>query len=648
MTPTAAPVQWTPEGVPRSALFDDVYRSQGRLGDLGLAQARTVFLQGCGLHGNATAAWAGAHQWHVLETGFGLGLNFLATWAAWRADPQRPERLFYTGIEAWPVSASDLLRSAAPWPELHALAQALADDWQGLLPGQHRWALEGGRVQLTLCVGPVQAQLRELDVAADSVYLDGFRPDANPDMWSAPTLQALSRRCRPGTRLATWCVRSAVRDTLTQCGFAVQRVPGLRPKGERLQAVFEPAWTPRSAVRRPWSTAPHGERQALVLGAGLSGSAVAHSLAQRGWQVTVLDAGDGPGAGASGLPVGLTVPHVSPDDSPLSRISRAGVHATLQRCRALLQPNQHWGPTGVLEHRVEGKRALPDSPAWAEQGQAWSRHATAAHKSDGGLPEAAQALWHPRAAWLQPRALVSAQLATPGVQVRWRSAVQRLQAPAQNPQGLWQALDAQGQVLAQAPLVVVAGGQPSAALLAPWAALPLHALRGQVSLGRLQDLPTSVQAQLPRVPVNGHGSWVSGVPLPAPWGPGLGWVLGSTFEREQPQALLRPEDHSANHARLGRLLPALHAPMAPALTPESAQGWAGVRCTLPDRLPAVGPLDPQGWPGLWTCTGMGARGISLSVLAGECVAAWLEGEPLPLAPSLAKGWAAGRWVGSGA
>ena len=52
-----------------------------------------------------------------------------------------------------------------------------------------------------------------------------------------------------------------------------------------------------------------------MIGAGLSGSAVAYSLAVRGWSVTVLDQAEGVGAGASGLPAGLAAPHVSPDDN---------------------------------------------------------------------------------------------------------------------------------------------------------------------------------------------------------------------------------------------------------------------------------------------------------------------------------------------
>ncbi|MBM3387600.1 MAG: tRNA (5-methylaminomethyl-2-thiouridine)(34)-methyltransferase MnmD, partial [Betaproteobacteria bacterium] len=430
-TPLVSPVVWGPDGTPRSPRFDDVYRSRGFHGmDRGLLQARQVFLQGCGLwspeaQASGTAsAWQGQRQWHVLETGFGLGLNFLATWHAWQLDGQRPERLFFSAIEAWPVAAQDIVRSAAAWPELQALAAELAQAWRGLMPGIHRLVFEGGRVQLTLCIGPVEHMLRELDVAADSIYLDGFSPELNPEMWSLHTLKAVARLCRTGTRVASWCVQRGVRETLAQCGFSVHRAPGLPPKSHRLEALFEPAWTPRSRLRAPLHTATG--RHALVIGAGLSGSAVACSLARRGWQLTVLDAGSGVGAGASGLPAGLTAPHASPDDSVLSRLSRAGVRATLQRCSELLTSGEDWAFSGVFEHRVEGKRALPAGAAWPAEGHAWSTPASPEQIAQAGLPTQAQALWHAMAAWLRPRQLVASQLATPGITVRWHTPVHAL------------------------------------------------------------------------------------------------------------------------------------------------------------------------------------------------------------------------------
>ena len=638
------PVAWTADGTPRSTLFDDVYRSRGFHGmDRGLLQARHVFLQGCRLWSpdGAALAWQGHRQWHVLETGFGLGLSFLATWQAWRQDPQRPQRLFFSSIEAWPVAAQDIVRSVQAWPELQPLADELARAWKGLMPGTHRLVFEGGQVQLTLCIGPVDKALRDIDVAADSVFLDGFSPDVNPQMWSLHTLKAVARLCRTGTRVASWCVQRGVREDLAQCGFAVTRADGLPPKSHRLEAVFQPAWTPRSRLRSAMHSS--AQRTALVLGAGLSGAAVACSLARRGWAVTVLDAGSGPGAGASGLPAGLTAPHVSPDDSVLSRITRAGVRATLQRCAELLQPGRDWSPSGVLEHRVEGKRALPSGEAWPAQGHEWSTPASPEQIAQAGLPEQAQALWHAMAAWLRPRALVAAQLATPGVAVHWNTRVHGLQRTEDG----WQALDAEGQVLAQASQLIVAGGFHTRALLpealVPSAQLPLNPLRGQISMGPLSALPADLQAQLPPLPVNGHGSFIAGVPLPPECGGGPGWYLGSTFERACPQAVLRDEDHAANHERLAKLLPALSEPMRPAFALDQVLAWAGLRCTLPDRVPAVGPILPAQLPGLQVCAGMGARGISLSVLCGELIAAQLEGEPLPLAPALATHLAAARF-----
>jgi tRNA 5-methylaminomethyl-2-thiouridine biosynthesis bifunctional protein len=358
----------------------------------------------------------------------------------------------------------------------------------------------------------------------------------------------------------------------------------------------------------------------------------------------VLDAGSGPGAGASGLPAGLTAPHVSPDDSLLSRITRAGVRSTLQRCKQLLQIGADWQPTGVLEHRVEGKRALPEGEAWPVAAHEWSTPASPERIAQAGLPAQAQALWHDLAAWLRPRQLVAAQLATPGVQVQWNTRVHTLRRC----EGTWQVLDAEGLVLAEAAVLIVAGGFDTRALLetmvhAPTIQLPLNPLRGQISMGALSTLPAGLVNSLPPTPVNGHGSFITGVPLPPEFGGQAGWYLGSTFERACSQAVLREEDHAANHQRLATLLPALSEPMRSAFAPGQVMAWAGLRCTLPDRVPAVGAVDSEQFQGLMVCAGMGARGISLSVLSGELIAAELEGEPLPLELALAQRLMAGRF-----
>lgn len=643
-----SPVDWQADGRPYSPQYGDVYRSQG------LAQAQQIFLGGCGLlpQDGTPAAWAGQRVWAVLENGFGLGLNFLATWHAWLHDAQAPARLLYTATEAHLPSAADLLRSAAPYPELLPLAHALAAQWQGLLPGVHRLPFAQGRLQLTLAIGPVPAVLAEVSGLHDSLYLDGFAPARNPAMWGLPTLKALSRLLRRGARAATWCVAAQVRADMAQCGFEVQRVPGLPPKRHALQARYAPHWPVR---QRPevHALTPHvaAPGRCLIVGSGLAGASAAYALAQRGWQVSVLDAGAAPAAGASGLPAGVVAPHVSQDDRPLSRLSRAGAAATLQRASLLLQEGVDWAPTGVLERHSPGDRRLP--PAWASAPPAMhpgtfdaANPHTHARAAQAGLSLQAQgafsqALWHQHAGWLRPAALVRAMLAQPGIDWRGRCTVAALRLAGTQ----WQALDAQGQRLAEADLALLCAGFHTLPLLPESATLPLHALRGQVAWG---PMPAD-RAGLPLFPVNGHGSFISALPPQpdTPWPGQSWWISGSTFERGNARPDVQPADHAHNRQRLATLLPAasqaLHAQWE---EPAQTAAWAAVRATLPDRLPAVGALPwPDGSSALppHTLCGLGARGLTLAVLCGELIAASLHHEPLPIASSLLRQLRAARW-----
>ncbi len=656
------PIEWMPDGTPYSPRFGDRYHSE----DGGLTQARSTFLQGCGL----PAAWAGQPHWRILETGFGFGLNFLVTWAAWRADPARCRVLHFTSCEAWPVGADDLLRAASQHADLLPLARQLHAQWWGLLPGVHRLAFDEGRVLLTLFVGDAPALLRQQTPQADSIYLDGFSPQRNPGMWDAQMLKTIARCCRRGTRLATWTISRPVRDALAQCGFTVQKVPGAPPKRDNLQATFDPAWEPRAAAVPPVGSpaaaavvaavAAKLPGDCLVIGGGLSGAAVAASLARRGWQVQVLDRGAQPAAGASGLPAGVFAPHVSPDDNLLSRLSRSGVRATLQALASStrLLEGEDWSASGVLERALDGKLRLP--AAWtagandsdndneraataASAGAQWSRPADAATLAAAGLPASAAACWHARAGWLQPARLVRALLESPAIAWQGSATVAGLQqVTGADGSPRWQALAADGAVLAEAAYAVITAGYDSRAWLPSH--YPLNALRGQISWGLRAEAPPGAAAAWPPFPVNGHGNLVP----QAGRGAQARWVMGSTFERGETQLPPTPaaqaEAHAVNAAKLELLLPGLAAGLVPALAGPAAapRHWAAVRCTAPDRLPFVGPVDPVRQPGLWVCTAMGARGITLAPLCGELLAARMTGEPLPIDVRLARALATER------
>lgn len=639
------PVDWLPDGTPYSPRFGDRYHSENG----GLTQARQVFLHGCGL----PQAWAGQAQWRILETGFGFGLNFLVTWAAWRADPERCTLLHFVSTEAWPVGADDLLRATSAHPELAPLAQQLHAQWWGLLPGVHRLSFDEGRVLLTLYLGDTQAMLRQQALTVDAVYLDGFSPQRNPEIWDAHTLKAVARCCRRGTRLATWTIARAVRDALAQCGFEVTRMPGVPPKRDNLHATYNPHWEPRTTPQAQAEPESRPPGDCIVIGGGVAGAACAASLARRGWRVQVLDQAEFPAAGASGLPAGVFAPHVSPDDSLLSRLSRSGVRATLAQARALLREGQDFGQTGVLERHAADKsrnKALPAT--WAQgPGADWSQPASENTLRQAGLPSDTPANWHPHAGWLRPARLVAALLAQPGIRWQGDCRVAQLQRVDDSPGAAWQALDAEGRVLAQAPVVVIAAGADSRPLLASrW---PLQALRGQVSIGTYGP----GEVPLAPFPLNGNGNLVPDFPLTDAPGAPRAWIMGSTFERGAtalpPTPAEQREAHAANHGKMQGLLPSaaerLRADFAAMAAPQAPAGglrtWAAVRCTLHDRLPVVGPVDAVALPGVWTCTAMGARGLTLSILCGELLAARLQREPLPLDAKLAKALGAERLAG---
>jgi tRNA 5-methylaminomethyl-2-thiouridine biosynthesis bifunctional protein len=220
----------------------------------------------------------------------------------------------------------------------------------------------------------------------------------------------------------------------------------------------------------------------------------------------------------------------------------------------------------------------------------------------------------------------------------------------------WQVLDAQGMVLAEASHVVIAAGAGSSLLLGHrWALAPV---RGQLSWG-LHDSKAPTPGLAP-FPVNGHGNLIPVFPAPtgaigsqhASAGSTLAWVMGSTFERGVEALPPSPADQRAAHAasldKLRTLLPQAAASLGGVLdaavqTPaggeiphaRAARSWAAVRCTSPDRLPIVGPVDAQALPGLWACTAMGSRGLTFAALCAQLLVARLHGDPLPLPQPLA-------------
>lgn len=620
------------DGVPFAPTFGDIYHARAGA----LAQATHVFLNGNAL----PHRWAGRDDFTIVETGFGLGNNFLATWAAWRADAQRCERLHFVSIEKHPLAREDLARVLADHP-LGDLAAPLLAQWPLLTPNLHRLEFDSGRVRLTLAFGDARALLPELRLRADAFYLDGFAPDRNPEMWGERLLAGLGRLAAPGATAATWSAARAVRDGLSAAGFEVKRAPGFGGKRDMTVARFAPRhWAPPPAAQaRPAVR----NRHAVVLGAGLAGASVAHALAAAGWSCELIDRHARPAAGASGNPAGLFHGIVLPDDGAHARLHRA---AALRLQQGLLRLRERHPLTGGFE----GLLRADDGPVssmqalLARQGlppgyvQALDPTEAAALS---GLPLGRPAWYFPGGGWLRPADLVQALLAQAGEAVRWRGTLE-IRALSRLADG-WALVDAAGAVAARAEVVVLANAFEAASLVPgfPW---PLQRVRGQVT-----RLPATLPGlTLPRVPVAAGGYL-----LPAH----DGWSLcGATSQPGDDDPTVRANDHSHNLAQLARL-----GVKPPAVDPARLEGRVGWRAVTPDRLPLIGPLPDVAalptlghragqprhlprLPGLYACTGLGSRGITWSLLAGEIAAAWITGQPCPVEGGLLDAVDVGRYL----
>ncbi|WP_332654657.1 FAD-dependent 5-carboxymethylaminomethyl-2-thiouridine(34) oxidoreductase MnmC [Brevundimonas sp.] len=569
---------WTEDGAPRSGRFDDIYFSR----EDGLAESRAVFLAGCGL----PDAWRGRRRFTVAELGFGTGLNIAALLDLWRREGPPDSQLHIFSVEGFPLSREEAARALGTWPELAAPAAALLEGWPAATPGFHRIDLPGFNATLDLAVGEADWTLSQWSGRADAWFLDGFAPSTNPGMWSDAVLDGVAARSAPGARVATFTVAGSVRRGLSERGFTTEKKPGHGRKRERLEA------------RLPAAPAQGAPASVAIIGAGIAGAALARAFAALGHRCTVVEQA-APGAGGSGFPSALVTPRLDAGDAGI-----AALHAqTLARARALYASV----PGAILADSVlQLEQAARDAARFAKvAAQAvWPEGAmTSLDAADCaarlGEPVESGGLLMRDALALHPSRVLAAWLVAAG---RVAASVARIDPTEAG----WRLIDAKGQPLLEADVVVIAAGWGAAAL----------------------------RPELPLSPVRGQADWVEGPSIAATaWGGYAvptpeGLLFGATHDRGETETGTDAASTARNLQTLGARLPQLAQAVAAA---QGLRSRAAVRATTPDRLPMAGALAP----GLFALTGLGSRGFCVAPLLAEHVAAVATGAPSPLPAALA-------------
>ena len=606
-----SPLDWQ-DGLPVSRQFGDVYFSRAS----GLEETRHVFLRHNRLAERFAALQVGEY-FTIAETGFGTGLNFLCAWQCWQQHAPEDAQLHFVSVERYPLSQTDLQRALALWPELSTYSEQLLAQYRLPTSGWHRFNF--GNLHLTLVVGDAVQVLPEVVASVDAWFLDGFAPSKNPHMWSPEVLQQVARLAKPGASFATFTSAGEVRRTLAAQGFAVERVRGFGHKREMLCGTKISAEAGPRCVK-----AQASEKTAVVVGAGIAGASVAAALAQRGWQVTVLDRHAHPAGGASGNPLGILYPRLSHKTSALAQLIRQGYQHSVRALQALPRAPTGWNPCGVLQLACDADEAQRIA-AIAQTADAMAL-GTAVDQAQAaalaGVPLPHGGLWLPHAGFVTPAAWCAHLLHHRNIRFSGGCTVDAIRHDDSG----WTVLQ-QGQALARAEILVLCTASESQSL-PQLAHLPIKPLRGQVS-----RIPATAATTALRTVVCGEG-YVS----PALEGT---HVFGASFERSRCDTALSLKEQEDNLTQLEKLLPTAFPGLLENLDRNALlPGRAALRATSPDFLPMLGQMSEAA---LFVSLAHGARGLISAPLAAEILASQITGEPLPVSATVMQACAAGRF-----
>ncbi|MGR5168875.1 bifunctional tRNA (5-methylaminomethyl-2-thiouridine)(34)-methyltransferase MnmD/FAD-dependent 5-carboxymethylaminomethyl-2-thiouridine(34) oxidoreductase MnmC [Vibrio astriarenae] len=323
---TNAQLGWNEAGTPVSDHFDDVYFSNVN----GLEETRYVFIE----QNHLPTRWQSCEQrrFVVAETGFGTGLNFLATWQAFEQfRAKHPEsavkELHFISFEKFPVKLDDLIKAHQAWPELAQYAAQLQAHYPIAVPECHRIVLADGAITLDLWFGDIKDCMPLVPTTqhgiVDAWFLDGFAPSKNPEMWNQTLFNGMANLAKAHATCATFTAAGFVRRGLIEAGFSMKKVKGFGTKREMLAGSFEARNQPGNT--QPWfhyqgaSTIDNGLDIALI-GGGIASATLAKSLTRRGAKVTLYCKDERPARGASGNRQGAVYPLLNGTHEGVSRV----------------------------------------------------------------------------------------------------------------------------------------------------------------------------------------------------------------------------------------------------------------------------------------------------------------------------------------
>lgn len=168
---------------------------------------------------------------HILEIGFGTGLNTLLTLIELSG-----KNIFceYTGIELYPVPEE--IYSLLNYPALLGIPDKIFHSLH-----QCSWN-EKKNISDSFILHKIQTSAMGIQLNKsyyDLVYFDAFGPDKQPEMWSEEIFRKIFDSMKTGGILTTYSTKGSVKRILKASGFSIEKLQGPAGKREILRAVKE-------------------------------------------------------------------------------------------------------------------------------------------------------------------------------------------------------------------------------------------------------------------------------------------------------------------------------------------------------------------------------------------------------------------------
>lgn len=165
----------------------------------------------------------------VLEIGFGTGLNALLTYVT--AKEILSLKVDYTGLEAYPVALEEI--SLLNFTEQLNIDNLAFDKmhtslWEQAEAISDKFNLTKRKLRFE--------EFKELE-AFNLIYFDAFGPRVQPELWEKPIFEQMFAALKPNGVLVTYSAKGAVRRSMQEVGFTVERLPGPPGKREMLRAI---------------------------------------------------------------------------------------------------------------------------------------------------------------------------------------------------------------------------------------------------------------------------------------------------------------------------------------------------------------------------------------------------------------------------